>query len=124
MADEAARPPYLRTLVALLVLLAATVGVGMLPLGRFGLLAAMAVAGLKAGLVAAVFMHLDRASPVTRIFAAAGLLWLGILIGLVLADVATRTPAPVPISAASPRAPVHPGPHLDGGRTPAAVPRR
>jgi caa(3)-type oxidase subunit IV len=45
---------------------------------------------MKALLVVFVFMHVRRGSPMTRVFAVAGVLWLGLLVGLSLTDFAGR----------------------------------
>ena len=59
------------------------------------------VAGLLApvmiGLVAFLFMDLGRASPLSRIFALAGLFWLVILVGLTSVDFLARHDYPAPV---------------------------
>lgn len=91
MAETAISPRgYLLVAGLLMLLLVATVGVAMLPLGPFGLVVAMAIAGTKAALVALYFMHLRFSTPLMRVFAAAGLLWLLIAMTLTLADYLTR----------------------------------
>ena len=87
---------YLVVAAALLVLLAGTVGVSYLPLGAFGLVVALAIAGAKAALVALFFMHLRLSTPLTRLFAGAGLVWLALLMGLTMTDYLTRERADVP----------------------------
>ena len=87
---------YLVVAAALLVLLAGTVGVSYLLLGAFGLVAALAIAGAKAALVALFFMHLKLSTPLTRLFAGAGLVWLALLLGLTMIDHLTRERADVP----------------------------
>ena len=86
-----------RTLVstagALLALLAATCLAAQIHLGAASDLLAIAIAAAKSALVAAVFMHLKWSSGLTRIFAAAGVFWLLILMSLALTDYLTR---PVP----------------------------
>lgn len=57
---------------------------------------AATIAFLKAGLVAWFFMHLGRHAPTTRAYALATVVLLTVMIGLVLADVATRWPATNP----------------------------
>lgn len=79
--------------LALLMLLVLTFGVAHLPLGDFNVVAGLAIAGIKAALVALIFMGLGRSASLVRLAAAAGLLWLVILFTLTLADVAaTRHP--------------------------------
>lgn len=59
------------------------------------------VAGLVAppmiGIVAFLFMELGRASPLSRIFALAGLFWLVILVGLTSVDFLARHDYPTPM---------------------------
>jgi cytochrome c oxidase subunit 4 len=82
---------YILNTVALMTLLVLTVIAAELPLiGPVSVLIAMLIAGTKAVLVALIFMHLKIANPASRIFAAIGLIWLAILIGLTIADFATR----------------------------------
>jgi caa(3)-type oxidase subunit IV len=51
---------------------------------------ALAIAGLKALLVAFFFMHLMYTAHRTQLVTGAGLLWLAILLVLTLSDVLTR----------------------------------
>ena len=81
---------YLIVSGLLMLLLVATVGVAKVPLGVFSLAVAMAIAAIKAALVALYFMHLRFSTPLTRVFAAAGLLWLLIALVLTMADYLTR----------------------------------
>lgn len=65
---------------------------------------AWAAASLMALLVTLRFMRVARASPLSRIFAAAGVFWLLVLLGLGSVDFIARrdTPAPVLTMADSP----------------------
>jgi cytochrome c oxidase subunit 4 len=81
---------YYLVYAALLVLLLATVGVGMLHLGSFGLLVALTIAFVKAILVVLYFMHLRESTKLTWTFAAAGFVWLLILMVLMMSDYLTR----------------------------------
>jgi len=81
--------------LALLALTAATVGIALVDLGAFNTAAALAIAGLKAALVVLFFMHLRWSSRVNWLAAAAGLLWLALLIGFTLSDYVTRGWLPV-----------------------------
>jgi cytochrome c oxidase subunit 4 len=85
------RKTYLFVFLALLVLLAATVGAAFVNLGPFNLVLALIIAGVKAALVVLFFMHVRSSDSLTRIFAAAGLIWLLILVGLTLTDYLTRS---------------------------------
>jgi cytochrome c oxidase subunit 4 len=51
---------------------------------------ALTIAATKAPIVAAIFMELRRGSALIISFAGAGFFWLGILLWLAFADVATR----------------------------------
>jgi cytochrome c oxidase subunit 4 len=83
-------------LVALMALLAATIGLALIDVDRFlpghgwGLPLAMAIACLKAALVVAYFMHLRYGERMTRVFAAAGFVWLGLMLTITMIEVATR----------------------------------
>ena len=75
---------YYRVAAALMALLVVTVAVAYVNLGPLNPVVAMLVAAVKAALVAAVFMHLRFSSPMMRVFASAGIIWLAILIARVL----------------------------------------
>ena len=81
---------YAFCLLALLLLSALALGGAFLHLGTFTIPVALALAGIKASLVAAYFMHLIDQPPSHRIAAVSGLLLLLILIALAAGDVATR----------------------------------
>ena len=82
---------YFAVFTALLALTALTTGVAFIDLGGAGNVAvALAIAVIKAVLVALYFMHLRYSSPLTVIFAGAGIFWLGILVALTLSDYITR----------------------------------
>jgi cytochrome c oxidase subunit IV len=76
--------------IALLALLALTVGSALVPLGRLNVVVNFAIATAKAGIVAAVFMELSRSASILRLAAAAGVVWLAILGGLAVADLLAR----------------------------------
>lgn len=80
----------------LLVLLALNVGLAHLPLGRFALPVALGIAGMMAVVVLVVPMELDRSSGLVRAFAAAGFVWLAVLIGLSATDYGVRRDALLP----------------------------
>jgi cytochrome c oxidase subunit IV len=85
----------LLTWVALLALLAVEIGVSFLPLSPdtrpLILIPALAMLALIVGL----FMQVGRGPTIVRLFAAAGLLWLMILLALGSLDPLTRTNYPV-----------------------------
>jgi cytochrome c oxidase subunit IV len=76
--------------LALMALLALTLGLAFVLPGRAGTAAGLAVAALKTGLVLVLFMELGRAHALVRLAAAAGLFWVAILFALTLADVLAR----------------------------------
>ena len=84
------RTPYLVG-AALLGLLGLTAGATFVPLGPAALAVALGIASLKAALVAVYFMDLRHSPASARLFAAAGVFWLSLLIGGVLIDALTRS---------------------------------
>ncbi|PYL55752.1 MAG: hypothetical protein DMF29_00775 [Verrucomicrobia bacterium] len=81
---------YLRTCAGLLALLGLTWMIAYVDLGPFNLIAALAVAIIKAILIALFFMHIKGSSRLLHLAAVAGLMWLLILISLTLSDYFTR----------------------------------
>jgi cytochrome c oxidase subunit 4 len=81
---------YAKTLVALLVLTAITVGAAYVDLGSGNVVVALVIATIKATLVALFFMHLKWDKPVNGIIAMAGFLFLGIFLLFDLLDYGTR----------------------------------
>jgi cytochrome c oxidase subunit 4 len=79
---------------ALLFLLALTVLIAYQPLGAFNTPIALVIAISKALIVVAVFMELRERPSVMIAFAAAGFLWLGILLWLAAADFLVRPQFP------------------------------
>lgn len=75
---------------ALMVLLASTVAVTFLGLGRWAVVANLAIAAAKAALILWFFMELARASGLIRLFAFGTLAWLAVMFGLGWADWLTR----------------------------------
>ena len=81
---------YLAVWAVLLAFLAATVGSSFVAVGAWNLVINFMIACAKAALVAIFFMHLRTGPALLRIVAAAGVVWLGIMLTLTLADVLTR----------------------------------
>ncbi len=75
---------------ALMVLTAVTVGVSYLDFGEFNLIIAMVVATIKAGLVAAIFMHLWFDGKFNAIVLAISLIFLFVFIAVTRLDVVSR----------------------------------
>src|SRR5690349_16549052 len=82
--------------IVLLALAALTTALASVDLKGWNTVAALAIAGLKAGLILVFFMELRFSSAILRLAAVGGLVWLGILIGGTLDDVITRGWLPVP----------------------------
>ena len=82
---------HLQITTALMLLLAATVGLAYVDLGPLNTAAAMSISLAKAALIIIVFMRLREASGLIRVAMAAGFFWLGILFLLSLSDYFTRT---------------------------------
>ena len=81
---------YIGTWIALMVLLALTLGSSFVPLHGFNTTVNVAIALVKATLVAGVFMRLRTSSALVRLAALAGVMWLLILIGLSFTDLLIR----------------------------------
>ncbi|HWB12030.1 MAG TPA: cytochrome C oxidase subunit IV family protein [Pirellulales bacterium] len=76
--------------VALMVLLAATVAVAEIDLGRGNFIAATAIAATKTTLIMVVFMNLRYSKPLARLVACAGFFWLAIMFALSFSDYGSR----------------------------------
>lgn len=81
---------YYAIFLTLLVLTALTVWVATLDLGRLNVVAALAIAVIKATLVLLYFMHLRYSPRLTWLIVSVGFVWLAILIGLIMSDELTR----------------------------------
>jgi cytochrome c oxidase subunit 4 len=85
---------YIVVFIALMVLLVVTVWAAFYI--RFGgILVALFIAIIKAGLVVLYFMHVKYASRLTKIFVSAAFLWLAIFFALTFSDYLTRAWSPV-----------------------------
>jgi len=81
---------YVAVYVALLVLLAATVGAAYINIEPFNFALTMVIAVAKAAMILLIFMHVRYSDRLTWVFSSAAFLWLGILIALTLNDYFTR----------------------------------
>ena len=81
---------YTANLVALLILTAITVGAAYIDLGPGNIVMALAIASVKATLVALFFMQLFWDKKVNAIIAVAGFLFLGIFLMFTLLDFDSR----------------------------------
>ncbi len=84
---------YLLIFGALLVLTGLTIGVAFMDLGAFNTPVALTIACIKGTLVVLYFMHVRYSSRLVWVFAAAGFLWLVILLGFTFSDYVTRNAA-------------------------------
>ena len=75
---------------ALMALLTLTIVCAYLPLGPFNTPIGVVIAFAKAGLVVAFFMGLAKPSPLPRLAALAGVVWLFVMFALTFADVLWR----------------------------------
>jgi cytochrome c oxidase subunit 4 len=87
---------YTLIFVALLALTLATTLVATIDLGPLNIVVALFIAVVKMLLVALFFMHLRHSTVLTKVVVGGGMLWLGILLVLSLADFVTRGWLPVP----------------------------
>jgi cytochrome c oxidase subunit 4 len=81
---------YVKTLIVLLILTAITVAAAGFDFGQGNVVIALAIATVKASLVALFFMHLKWDKPVNAVIAMAGFLFLGIFIMFCLLDFNSR----------------------------------
>ena len=88
----------------LMVLTCVTVAVAYQDLGRWSAVAALGIASVKAVLVVLYFMHVRYASRLIGLYAAGGLVFLAILLGVTMSEVAGR-PAPPRVDPLRPSAP-------------------
>jgi|SRR5579871_1783069 len=87
---------YYLTYAALLCLTLGTVLIGYLDLGWFSMFVAVAIAAIKATLIAAFFMHALYEKVMIRLLIAGALLWFMILVTLTMSDYITRSWLPLP----------------------------
>ena len=91
MLSETVQPKaYLRTFALLLGLLGLTVGANFIPLGPFNVAVALTISVAKAALIVLFFMEVRYSKPIVWLFAAAGIVWLLLLLILVQSDYQTR----------------------------------
>ena len=86
---------YFGIFAVLMVLLVATYAVAFVDLGAFNIYVAMTIAVIKATLVVLYFMHVRYGTRLTWVVAAAGFVWLGIMVGLTATDYISRDWLPV-----------------------------
>jgi len=74
----------------LIVLTVVTVAIARIDLGALNTPVALAIAAFKATLVILFFMGVKYNTPLTKVVAASGFLWLIILFGITMGDYLTR----------------------------------
>jgi cytochrome c oxidase subunit 4 len=80
-----------RTYLALLVLLAISVGLRLFHLGVLESISLLVIAGIEAVVVFLFFMRVRASSKLIWLFASGGFLWLGILLVFVITDYISRS---------------------------------
>ncbi len=88
------RKTYFWVWVALLLLLLLNWGLAQLDLGPFNLVATLAIPFAQMLLMLLYLMHVRYNTPLTRVFVAAGFIWLCIMVDLTLTDYLTRGAVP------------------------------
>ncbi len=88
------RKIYLIVWGALLLLLFLNWGLAQLPLGPFNLIATLAIPFVQMMLMLLYLMHVRYNTPLTRVFVAAGFIWLCVMVDLTLSDYLTRGSVP------------------------------
>jgi len=81
---------YIAVFLALVVLTIVTVAIARVDLGALNTPVALLVATIKATLVILIFMGVRWNTPLTKVTAISGFLWLIILFGITLGDYLTR----------------------------------
>ena len=81
---------YLAIILTLLTLTGLTVYAAYINLGKFNIVAALAIATLKATLVVLFFMHAKYTQRRTQLVIIAGIFWLAILLFMTLSDYVSR----------------------------------
>jgi len=84
------RKVYFVVAAALMALLVLTYAAAQIDLGPFNIVVALAIAFTKAILVVLFFMEVKWSSRLTWVVAAAGIMWLALLLGGTLDDFLTR----------------------------------
>ena len=81
---------YIAIFLSLIILTAVTVAVAFIDLGAGSDVVALAIASLKATLVALYFMHVKYSTRLTWLTVIGGVFWLLLLLGLVYSDYWSR----------------------------------
>ena len=84
--NEPSARTYSLTGIALLLLLALTVGGAYVNLGPLNTAVAMSISLAKGALILLFFMHMRYSRPILWLFVGAGFFWLGIMFVLAMSD--------------------------------------
>jgi cytochrome c oxidase subunit 4 len=87
---------YFTVFIALIILTWVTALVSTVDLGRWNIFVALAIAIMKASLVALFFMHVYYSTRLTKMIVLSGLFWLILLLFITMADLWTRNWMGVP----------------------------
>jgi cytochrome c oxidase subunit IV len=87
---------YVGVFMLLMVMTAITVAVAFVHLGFFNNVVAVGIATFKATMVILYFMHVKYSSHLTKLVVVSGFFFLIILLGLTMADYASRGWLPMP----------------------------
>ena len=85
---------YFGVFGALLVLTGVTVAAAFTDLGHFSAFVAVGIAAVKATMVVLYFMHVRYSTRLIGLYAASGFLFVAILLGITMSEVADRRPQP------------------------------
>ncbi len=88
------RRTYFWVWIILLLLLLLNWGLAQIDLGRFNLVLSLVIPFVQMLLMLLYLMHARYNTPLTRVFVAAGFIWLVIMIDLTLSDYLTRGSVP------------------------------
>jgi cytochrome c oxidase subunit IV len=91
MSHVSSKGLFVTIFATLLVLTGVTVLIARQDFGSLNTPIALAIAGFKATLVILFFMGVKYNTPLTKVVAASGFLWLIILFGITMGDYLTRT---------------------------------
>ena len=91
MSHVSSKGLYWTIFLTLIVLTGVTVLIARTDLGALNTPVALAIAGFKATLVILFFMGVKYNTPLTKVVAASGFVWLIILFGITMGDYLTRT---------------------------------
>ena len=81
---------YYAVFATLLVMTGVTVGIAYVDLGAANIYVALGIAAFKATVVVLYFMHVKYSSPLVQLSAAAGFIWLAIMLSFTSTDYVTR----------------------------------